>query len=145
MNQGVDMNATDETYTDDNTGLEIGSVFTEHNGVGVVWTFRTAAGTSATLAYQTRKAAFFGLMRVAYGRDELIKVRNAKTVAAANISKGAAHVVQSAKRGFSGRGFAGRVLGIVTSVRTEGNFVYLTFDDFIELCFEADDQLMIVE
>lgn len=135
------MNATDETYTDENTGQEIGSVFTEHNGVGVVWTFRTAAGTSAKLAYQNKRTAFFGLLRVAYGKDELISVRTAKPVAAANVTRGSAHVVSRTVR----TGLAGRVLGIVTNVRTEGKIVYITFDDFIELNFEADDELMIVE
>jgi hypothetical protein len=130
------MNQYDEIIKDDE-GLEMGSVHTHHNGLSVVWTFEVAGGPQATLSYQTRKAAFFGLMRVAMGKPELIAIRKAQEIALLNVTKGCAHVVN------------GKVIGVVTNVRTEdqgeGELVYLTFDYFTELVFDADDTINVVE
>ena len=134
------MNATDEIYTDENS-LEIGQVFREDAGVGMAWHFSVAGGPMSELAYMNKKEAFFGLLRVVYGKSEVIKMRTAKPIAAVNVTRGSAHVVDTSVRSR----FAGRVLGIVTNVRTENDLVYITFDDFIELNFKVDDQLMIVE
>jgi hypothetical protein len=131
-----------EEIVRDSDGLEIGLIDQYHNGLSLVWTFEVAGGPQATLSYMTKRAALFGLLRVAYGKAELISFKKAAQVAVVNVSKGTAHVAKVGRRGY-------RVLGIVTNVRIvndgDGELVYLTFDDDIELVFDADDVLEVVE
>lgn len=130
------MNAYVE-YVKDSEGLEVGSVHTHDNGLSVVWAFEVAGGPVSRLSYQTKRTAFFGLMRVAMGKPELISIRKANEIALMNVSKGCAHVVN------------GKVIGVVTNIRTvdegDGELVYLTFDYFTELVFDADDTINVVE
>jgi hypothetical protein len=131
------MNPYDE-YFEDSYGLEIGSVHTHHNGLSVVWAFEVAGGPVSQLAYQTKQAAYHSMLRVTFGKSELISIKRAKPVAATWLTKGMAHVVR------------GKVLGIFTNVRVEitdgGDLIYVRYDHSEnEVVFDGEDQLDVVE